>query len=665
MVRFFFSIILFLSKLALAENYEAEFQTEVKSYRVTAENPSSFIEIIDVDDDPAKSVDISSEVSSASGVQVNKSGGMDSFSTVMIRGASSNSVDIYLNGVRLNSSLMSTFNLGLIPDDIVSRVEIYKGFSPLRLGLSNLGGSVNIILKRQMEDSSGIKLSYGSFNTVETAIYTTDLRDDSGYLISFFGRRTDGDFEYINRNGTFENKEDDRLVKRENNQRIEYALLFTLSSRLSDKLRANILLTPFFSEGGVPGIENIQTENTSFNNLMNVFSLDVRLAGYGVFKEVSLGYSNLYYRTEFDDSYGELNMLTPDKTDTAGIRHTFFITSTLRFSRNLLNIRLAYLDESADKVSLIHPNNKFNGERGESSVEMEGNIELLKDRLYLIPSAGLRFIDDEVRYSSAYLMKKDERIDNTDEIYNMRIGGVLKISDDLIFKSNYSMVKRYPDMYELFGDGLYISPNPMLLPEEGRLFDAGVEFCISELFLSYSVYKSNYNNLIQFWQNSQRTIRADNIAKAEIYGSELTIKPFLNKNILSSLSYTHQEPINKSEIPSFKDKILPFRYTDSLYLKMGFVFFNTKLLYEYSYTSQNFFDAANLLPYNGTPLRSIHSISLNYYERRYDLVFGFYAKNILNNRTEDIAGYPLPGRIFFAGISKTFKPKKEVEDEKD
>lgn len=661
----FLPIILFLINLSLTNHYNNEYQTEIKSYKSTVENPSGFIEIINSDDDSAKLKDISSELNTATGVQVNKSGGIDSFSTVMIRGASSNGTDIFLNGVRLNSSFATSLNLALIPDEFVNRIEIYKGFTPLRLGLPNIGGAVNIITKKGRGESSVIKLTYGSFNTMETALYTEDNGDESGYLISFFLRQTDGDFEYVNRNGTFENKDDDKLIKRTNNQKAEYSLLFSASSKLGDNLRVNILFMPSYSKGGIPGTENIQTEFASYDNLMNIFSFDLRLSRLGIIRELNSGYSNLYQRAEFDDSNGEMNMMTPDKTNTIGLRHTFFIMTGLNLARNVMNLRASYTDESIDKISLLHSDNKYIGKRDDLSFDLEDNIEIIKDRFYLIPSIGLKLINDNVQYSSAYLMKKDERVTNSDIIKNLRIGSVFRISEELVFKSNYSMVKRYPDMYELFGDGVYISPNPALLPEEGRLFDAGLEFSIPYLFFSYSIYKSDYDNLIQFWQNSQRTIRADNISKAEIYGSEFTLSPNLYKNIVSSLSYTHQEPINKSEIPSFKDKILPFRYTDSLYIKAGYIIYDIRVLYEYSYSSQNFFDSANLLPYKGTGSRSVHNLSLNYYEKTFDIIFGFYVKNILNNRMEDIAGYPLPGRMFFAGISKTFKPKKEVEDEKD
>ncbi len=61
------------------------------------------------------------------------------------------------------------------------------------------------------------------------------------------------------------------------------------------------------------------------------------------------------------------------------------------------------------------------------------------------------------------------------------------------------------------------------------------------------------------------------------------------------------------------------------------------------------------------PERSIHNLNLSYYYRAWDLTFGFYIKNITDVRPMDIAGYPLPGRMFFVGMYKTFKPLEKEE----
>jgi len=641
------------------------YNTEVRSYKVLSENPSGFIEIIRIDEDPAKSQDISDELKKVSGVQINQTGGIDSFSTIMIRGASSSSVDVFINGVKVNPLTMGSFNLSILPDEIFERIEVYKGFTPLRLGFSNTGGSVNIVTRRSKGENKGLKLYYGSFNTIQSSGFLSDSENESSYFFSFYYRHTDGDYEFLNRNGTFENREDDVIKKRENNQKDEYALSLTATSMVRKDLKLDISLIPSYSSGGIPGPENLETEHSFYNSLTNIFSLTGHLFLRSFINEIVLGYSNLYYRNEFNDRFGELNMLFADITDTSGIRDGIYLLSDLPLYRNYVALKFSYSDESIYRKSRMRAKDRYEGKRGEYVFNIEDNIEVILKKLYIIPSIGIKKVDNSVRYSSMYLMKEDEDNSSNALLKNYRIGIIYRLTDELLFRSNYSVYKRYPDMYEIFGDGVYIFPNPELRPEYAKLFDFGFEFYTDYLFIKYAVFKSDYEDLIQFWQNSQKTIKPENISKAEIYGTELSLNPVFYHNIISELSYTHQEPINKSDIPSFKNKILPFRYTDSLSLKTGILISDFKVLYEYQYTSQNYFDAANFLPEGGTKERSFHNLSLTYFYRKSELNCGLYIKNITDVRTEDIAGYPLPGRMFFVGISKTFNQKKEERYEED
>ena len=643
-------LILFLSHTIYGD--ENGYITEVKEYKASVENPSGFIEIVEIGDD-TRPVDISQEIRSATGIQVNSAGSLDSFSTVMIRGASSKSSDVFINGVKLNSSYINSFNLSLVPDDIVERIEIYKGFVPSKLGVSNTGGAINIVTKRARGEIEGVRLSYGSFDTLDLGLFTAYKNQGSSYVISLYGRRTDGDFEFLNGNGTPLNKEDDVIERRSNNYKNEYALSFSTSTRLSERFCLNISFLPAYSKGGIPGMENLKTKTASYNSLSNLFSIEGGLILREISTDLTLGYSNLYTRTTFDDRNGELNMGFKDIIDTADLRHNFYSLSNLLFWKNYITLRLSQSFESIDKTSRVHNDNKYLGDRLEYALSLTDSVEILRDRLFLIPSFDIKRVDDDIEYSSAYLMQRDKRLKNSEDSKNYRVGLLFRLTDELSLKSNISYQHRYPDIYEMFGDGVYTQPNIKLKSEDGRLIDGGFELKTDWLHISYSVFKSDYENLIQFFENSQRTIKADNIAKAEIFGSELSIKPIIHKSVFISINYTHQEPINKTDIPSFKDKVLPFRYTDSLFMNYGIAINRIRLLYEYEYTSQNYFDAANLLPQDIERNRSVHNLSLNYSD--FGIEFGFHIKNILDNRMEDIAGYPLPGRMFFIGISKTFK----------
>ncbi len=652
--RFLFLISLLLIPFSIQSIGLREINIE-DEYEESTGNPTSSTEVIKVRDDTASPIDLQSEIKSTTGIQINSTGSVDSFSTIMIRGASSSGTDIFLNGVRLNSSMMSTFDISLIPDELIEKIEIYKGFSPVSLGTPNLGGAVNIITRKGESSNCGLKLSYGSFNSMNINGFSSYKNGDSNYFISVYLRKTDGDYEFVNHNGTPLNKEDDRIELRQNNFRSEYSLYIGSSKRVNGYYSLNVFVLPFFSKGGLSGIENIKTENASFNSLRNIFSLENQFAFRSFLNKATLGYSNIYSNTDYDDRLGELNPMSADQINTSSIKHQLYMVSDLAFFRNYLLMRFSLSDETIDRLSLLHSDNYFSGKRQEYSAYLEDSIELINDRLFFIPSLGIKKIDDSVNYSSKYLMEKDKKISNDRDIRTLRGGLYLRLTDEFNIKSAITYVERYPDIYEMFGDGLYIQPNPKLKNEEGRLFETGLELDIPYLFVSYTLFINKYENLIQFWQNSQRSIKADNISKAEIYGSEFRFKPSIHKSLLVLLGYTHQEPINKTDIPSIKDKILPFRYTDSINLNIGIIFNPFKFEYEYRYTSQNFFDSPNLLPEGGTGDRSIHDIIVDYRLSRLNAIVSFEIRNITDNRVEDIAGYPLPGRMFYLGVQKTFQ----------
>ena len=84
----------------------------------------------------------------AVGIEVRRHGGMGSFSTVSIRGSTSEQVQIYLDGIPLNQALGGGVDLGGLPLSGVERVEVFRGAIPARLGGNSIGGVIQIRTRR-------------------------------------------------------------------------------------------------------------------------------------------------------------------------------------------------------------------------------------------------------------------------------------------------------------------------------------------------------------------------------------------------------------------------------------------------------------------------------------------------------------------------------------
>lgn len=109
-------------------------------------------------------VSLNDLVNRSAGVKVRREGGVGSDFDLSINGLSGNSIRYFIDGVPLDTK-GSDVNLGNIPLNTVERVELYKGVVPAYLSADALGGAVNIVTKRSMQNYLDVSYGAGSFHT--------------------------------------------------------------------------------------------------------------------------------------------------------------------------------------------------------------------------------------------------------------------------------------------------------------------------------------------------------------------------------------------------------------------------------------------------------------------------------------------------------------------
>jgi len=112
-------------------------------------------------------VNLNDLVDRSAGVKVRREGGVGSDFDLSINGLSGNSIRYFIDGVPLDTK-GSDVNLGNIPLNTVERVELYKGVVPASLSADALGGAVNIVTKRSMQNYLDASYGAGSFHTQST-----------------------------------------------------------------------------------------------------------------------------------------------------------------------------------------------------------------------------------------------------------------------------------------------------------------------------------------------------------------------------------------------------------------------------------------------------------------------------------------------------------------
>jgi iron complex outermembrane receptor protein len=237
------------------------------------------------------------------------------------------------------------------------------------------------------------------------------------------------------------------------------------------------------------------------------------------------------------------------------------------------------------------------------------------------------------------------------------VGLRYRASPTLSLQANAGRFYRVPTFYELFGDRGTAVGNPGLQPESGVNFDVGFIYRgegwgpVSRPFFEYAYFQSRMDDLILFFQNSQRTIRAVNIGGAWIGGHELSFALTLDDDFRLSGNYTFQSAIDEGDVFYLRGNALPFRPMHEAYGRVGW----TPLpalegWVEASYLSGNYWDRANLY---AVPDRRLYNAGATYTWRRQGaeaVSLTLEGKNLGNDRIADVAGYPLPGRSAFVTV---------------
>ncbi len=612
----------------------------------------AFVESIDIN---GRSGDLAQKLDAATGVNIRRYGGLGSFSTVSIRGSSSEQVQIFLDGVPLNSASGGGVDIGRLSLAGVERIEVYRGAAPAQFGGNSIGGVVHIRTQNPGSTTRAhLRLNSGSYASRQL---TASLAGPGGkwqYLGLLDYNRSDNTFRFWDDNGTEYNARDDAWAKRLNSDFNSLRALFKLGRPIGKTGASRLQLHSTFdlSHKGIPGLGNNQSLHTRFDTWRHIAEANLYgPRGIGAYR------LKAYYSIERDtykDLRGEVG------TGVQYQRNTTRSTG-LRGELNFLLPRqwLSTLFATGEEQQFIPRDETRKQSRLQASrrralaLGSEVEIPLFTQRLTLRTGGQWQYLGDHLFDIEAYAPDRQLPTRNNGEnLWGVRLSLSARLGAGWVLQGHRGRYQRAPSFFELFGDRGAVRGNGNLASETGYKSDIGLVFRgdaekkarISLAEMTY--YHNRVENLIRFIHNSQQVSQPHNIGEVLLRGVETRWLAQLASFADLSGNYVYQRAENRSPFSFEKGNDLPNAPRHRLSTHLELTQAIGSLYYEHSRESRHFLDRANLRP---VPRRILHSIG-GRIPLTAAVALSAEVRNLSNNQMADLWGYPLPGRSYFVTL---------------
>ena len=600
-------------------------------------------------------------VARESGLHLSRVGDDVSPSKVSIRGSTATQVDVYLNGIRLNPAADGSVNLSALSLSQVDRITIYKGKVPLAAGGDPVGGAIFIeTATAQSGQSAEVSLRYGSFNSTDaTAAWRLGKRR-TALTTTYNGRRTDGDFTYLDDNGTPANPADDDTATRQNNAATEHDWQSTLSLTVRPETTLDFFQRLYRLDRGIPGTGTFQSDTADLSETQSLSA--VTLKERGVFIpaiDYTQKNSFLFQKDQFSDPEAEIGLGDPQDNDdiTRHFTHQDRLDWTVN-ARSMLHTLFAYeWEQFAPEDYLDSPSQGPENTRHRFQWGAEAETSTGKDRLLLSASASLLHLrnafndaDPSTSTPSSFTNTQTETLPTGSAQADLAL-----IPEWFFLDADLVRAVRAPQFAELFGDRGGVIGNPQLRAEKSWNFSSGLRSAhgfatgpVNQFLVSSAYFERHSTDLIQFTQTSL-TAQAQNVGESRARGLEVNAQAGFLGLIDVTSSFTYQHVTNTEtgkEVPgqpryqAFGELALHRRLGPGAWELYG----------NLTYEDERYLDFNN-------SRQVVHASTIDA-GASYTLDRGYRvfveARNLGNDQLVDVVGYPLPGRAVYGGIAWRF-----------
>jgi outer membrane cobalamin receptor len=518
------------------------------------------IEVVDMKKVMDRDVDVNRLMDGLAGLRVSENGGLGSGFNYSINGLSGKAVKFFIDGIPMEN-FGTSYSINNFPANNIDRIEVYKGVMPVDLGGDALGGAINIISRKQINNYLDLSYSYGSFNTNRASLSGRWRSDKSGLTVqtNAFYNYSDNDYKVWGNTAQVAD-EFGRIIegekyKRFNDQFKSYTA--SLEAGFTNVSWADQLMFGFTYSDLDKGIQTGRTMAFVYGK--------VKYEEKFAMPSIKFQKKNFLKTGINIDLYGSLNLLRGTTIDTSSFRYKWtgeaFLGAvngelggiryqksiyTLEDKSSLGRINLSYSLSGKQTLNLNYLVNTTTRSGSDAISLAEWTIPFLQPQDMIKHVGGLSYqhimFDDRLTNivfikTFAYDAKasvydyrggsnKELFYQNTKEqAWGFGYAGKLAFENRLMLKFSAENTTRLPEAAELLGDGTNILNAPSLKPEESMNINLSVHKILGDdenkFTLSLGSFFRNTKNLIWLSQGDLfGTARYENIDRIRTLGIE-------------------------------------------------------------------------------------------------------------------------------------------------
>ena len=454
------------------------------------------------------STDVNQMLGRIAGVNVRQSGGLGSGFTLSLNGLSGNRIRTFINGIPMDY-FGSSLTLNNFPANLISSVEVYKGAVPVHLSSDALGGSINITTDTNPTSYLDASYSLGSFRTHRAALNAQWVAPQSGFTLrlkSFFNQSANNypmQVYLLNpETGAFATEPTEiRRFHDAYSSHMAWLEAGFVGRSWADEFMVGALVSGNTNElqqdPYATGVTSFPLGEVSTSEEKWIYTLSYRKQNLGIQGLQTRAYAVLVNSDEvYVDTaahrYDWFGNYEPNVHPTTGElgRKSYFTLDRLNALGNVnLEYALAPQHSLAANVSVNHlmlqgqdlyqpqtntqystPNRVNKGVLGFSYT-----AKLAQDRWH-----ATLFTKQYGYWLSANNPNYQGTEANAFEDQKSRLGYGLattwKADGPWQFKASFEQAYRFPESFELYGDGLSVIPNPTLQPERSQNYNLGLRW---------------------------------------------------------------------------------------------------------------------------------------------------------------------------------------------